>query len=112
MKSVSPAGAFVALARNLEARVKMNNLADGYVDEPQQAFPEGQLVTGRIIGTDHNRCCSRTACAGKLQKDSPTMSRPQIFARFFVAYVFWHHAHAEAAWDCRPARIASCIVLN
>ncbi|BDA47226.1 probable protein RRP5 homolog [Coccomyxa sp. Obi] len=55
VKSVSAAGAFVALARDLEARVKLNNLADGYVEEPKTAFPEGQLVTGRIIATDHNR---------------------------------------------------------
>lgn len=56
VKSVSAAGAFVALARDLEARVKLNNLADGYVEEPKTAFPEGQLVTGRVIATDHNRC--------------------------------------------------------
>lgn len=56
VKGVSAAGAFVALARSLEARVKLNNLADGYVEEPKTAFPEGRVVMGRIIATDHGRC--------------------------------------------------------
>ena len=59
VKNVGRAGAFVALARGLEARVKLANLADGYVKEPEQAFPEGQLVRGRVMSTAGGRCASR-----------------------------------------------------
>ena len=55
VKGVSSAGAFVALARDMEARVKLNNLADGYVEDPKTAFPQGKLVQGRILATEHNR---------------------------------------------------------
>lgn len=55
IKNVSGAGAFVALGSEVEARVKLNNLADGFVEDPKQAFPEGKLVRGRIIDINHNR---------------------------------------------------------
>lgn len=58
VKSVGRAGAFVALSRGLEARVKLGNLADGFVEDPEQAFPEGQLVRGRVISTAGGRCSS------------------------------------------------------
>ena len=56
MKGVGRAGAFVVLARGLEARVKLGNLADGFVAHPEQAFPEGKLVTGRVVSTDNGMC--------------------------------------------------------
>jgi ribosomal protein S1 len=56
VKSVSSAGAFVALSSSLEARVKLSNLADGYVEKPEEEFPEGKLVRGRVTAVDHNRC--------------------------------------------------------
>lgn len=55
MKGVSRAGAFVVLAHGLEARVKLGNLADGFVANPEQAFPEGKLVTGRVVSVDSGR---------------------------------------------------------
>ncbi len=54
IKSVSK-GAFVALAADLDARVKLSALADGFVEDPATAFPEGQLVRGRVIAVDDGR---------------------------------------------------------
>jgi ribosomal protein S1 len=57
VKSVGRAGAFVALSRTLEARVKLANLARSFLPHPDQAFPEGALVTGRIVSAADGRCC-------------------------------------------------------
>jgi hypothetical protein len=56
IKAVSGAGAFVALAADLDARVRLSNLADGFVPEPAAAFPVGRLVRGRVLAVDGGRC--------------------------------------------------------
>ncbi len=68
IKAVSGAGAFVALAADLDARVRLSNLADGFVPEPAAAFPVGRLVHGRVVAVDGGRCApasvsgARVAC--------------------------------------------------
>ncbi|CAG9462427.1 unnamed protein product [Pedinophyceae sp. YPF-701] len=52
VKSVSTAGAFVTLARGVVARVKLCNLALGFVKEPAREFPPGRLVAGRVLSVD------------------------------------------------------------
>lgn len=54
VKTVSK-GAFVALAADLDARVKLSALADGFVEDPAKAFPEGRLVRGRVVAVDGSR---------------------------------------------------------
>jgi len=42
-------GMFVTLDRSHDARVKMCNLSDGFIEDPVAAFPEGLLVSGRLV---------------------------------------------------------------
>ena len=50
--SVGRVGAFVTLARGADARVRLSDLADGFVSDPAAAFPAGTLVTGRVLSVD------------------------------------------------------------
>lgn len=67
VKAVSSAGVFVVLARNAEARVKMGHLSDSYVKDPKEAFPEGQLVEGRVISGSDGRCNPWTSIHASLE---------------------------------------------
>ena len=49
MKSASKAGVFVTLSTNLDARIRLSNLAEGFVADPEADFPVGKLVQGRIL---------------------------------------------------------------
>lgn len=49
VRSVSRAGVFIELNRETVGRVRLRNLANDYVDNPGEAFPEGKMVTGKII---------------------------------------------------------------
>lgn len=55
VKAVSPAGAFVCLARGCEARVRLGQLADSFVPNPEEAFPPGKRVAGRVLRVDSGR---------------------------------------------------------
>eukprot|EP00658_Telonema_sp_P-2_P005377 TRINITY_DN12009_c0_g1_i7.p1 TRINITY_DN12009_c0_g1~~TRINITY_DN12009_c0_g1_i7.p1 ORF type:complete len:1771 (-),score=448.79 TRINITY_DN12009_c0_g1_i7:212-5524(-) len=52
VRDISSKGCFVALASNITARVKLSDLADGFVDEIAQEFPVGKLVKGRVQTVD------------------------------------------------------------
>ncbi|PRW20900.1 RRP5-like protein [Chlorella sorokiniana] len=52
VKSAGQAGVFVALARNLDARIRLGQLSDGFVEDPAVAFPEGSLVVGQVLATE------------------------------------------------------------
>jgi rRNA biogenesis protein RRP5 len=49
VRAVGPKGAFVALDRSRVAHVRLRDLGDGFVEDPAAAFPEGSLVTGRLL---------------------------------------------------------------
>lgn len=55
VKNVTAKGVFVALASNLDAHIKLANLADGYVEKPADAFPEGLHVAGRVLSVVGSR---------------------------------------------------------
>ena len=55
VKAGGPAGVFVCLARNCEARVRLGQLSDAFVDDPAAAFPPGKKVTGRVLKVDGSR---------------------------------------------------------
>ncbi len=55
IKAITKAGAFVVLARNLEARVRLNQLQDGFVKDPAAVFPVGSLFGGRVVGVRDGR---------------------------------------------------------
>jgi rRNA biogenesis protein RRP5 len=43
-------GCFVRLARNVEGRVTLKELCDGFLPDPAASFPPGRLVVGRVKG--------------------------------------------------------------
>ncbi len=55
MKAASKYGVFVSLSDEVDARVKMSNLADSFVEDPAQAFPPGKLVKGHIVSVSKER---------------------------------------------------------
>ncbi|KAI5068389.1 hypothetical protein GOP47_0016734 [Adiantum capillus-veneris] len=52
VKSVIKKGCFVTLSRHLDARIKLSNLAENFIDDPGSLFPVGKLVKGRIISLE------------------------------------------------------------
>ena len=55
VSAVNASGAFLALARDLTARVRLSNLADGFVPDPAAEFPVGRLARGRVLSVENNR---------------------------------------------------------
>ncbi len=55
ISAVNASGAFLALAANLTARVRLSNLADSFVAEPAAEFAVGRLVRGRVLSVDNGR---------------------------------------------------------
>jgi rRNA biogenesis protein RRP5 len=55
VRAAGRAGVFVALARGLDARVRLRQLADGFVDDPAAAFPEGRRVEGTVLKVEGGR---------------------------------------------------------
>ena len=52
VKQCTKGGCFVALGRTVDARVKLCNLSNEFVDDPPKAFPKGALVTGTVLSVD------------------------------------------------------------
>ena len=55
VKGCSKHGVFVALAPKVDARVKMSNLADSFVEDAAAKFPLGQLVKGHIVSVHEGK---------------------------------------------------------
>lgn len=49
VKVASKAGVFVALGPGMDARVKLANLANHFVEDPAKDFPIGKCVQGKLI---------------------------------------------------------------
>lgn len=54
VKSVGQ-GLFVSLAGNLDGRVKLSQLADGFVKDPAADFPIGRLVRAKVVAVSGDR---------------------------------------------------------
>ncbi|KAL9251634.1 rRNA biogenesis protein RRP5-like protein [Drosera capensis] len=52
VKNVSSKGCFIMLARNIDAKVLLGNLCDGFVKDPIKEFPVGKLVEGKVLSVD------------------------------------------------------------
>eukprot|EP00953_Heterococcus_sp_UTEX-ZZ885_P019315 10793-Heterococcus_DN1.PRE.1 len=52
---VSRAGCFVRLSRTCTARVLLKDLSDNFVSSPEQEFPIGRLVAGRVLTQDADK---------------------------------------------------------
>jgi rRNA biogenesis protein RRP5 len=46
---------FVVLDRSHDARVKLSQLSDGFVEDPAAAFPVGSCVEGHIVSVEHTK---------------------------------------------------------
>lgn len=47
VKNVTSKGCFILLSRKLDAKIRLSNLSDGFVESPDKEFPIGKLVVGR-----------------------------------------------------------------
>jgi rRNA biogenesis protein RRP5 len=54
---------FVVLDRSHDARVKLSQLSDGFVEDPAAAFPVGSRVEGRIVSVEHTKPLPAAAAA-------------------------------------------------
>lgn len=61
VKNVSAVGVFVTLSSSVEARVKLGQLSDTFVEDPKAIFPVGHLVSGRILSVQGHRFVSALA---------------------------------------------------
>ena len=52
VKAVSSVGVFVWITPNINGRVKLRQLSDTFIENPQAAFPEGRYVEGTIVDLD------------------------------------------------------------
>ncbi|KAF0907052.1 hypothetical protein E2562_014658 [Oryza meyeriana var. granulata] len=52
VKSVNSKGCFIMVSRMIEARIILSNLSDEYVENPQNDFPVGLLVHGRVLSAE------------------------------------------------------------
>ncbi|CAL9220483.1 unnamed protein product [Arabidopsis halleri] len=52
VKNTMSKGCFIILSRTVEAKVKLSNLCDTFVKEPEKEFPVGKLVTGRVLNVE------------------------------------------------------------
>ncbi|CAA3014339.1 rRNA biogenesis RRP5 [Olea europaea subsp. europaea] len=52
VKNVTPKGCFIMLSRNVDAKILLSNLSDGYVKDLENEFPVGRLVIGKVLSVD------------------------------------------------------------
>ena len=64
VKSVGQ-GAFVTLAADLDGRVKLSQLADGFVADPAADFPVGRLLRAKVLAISGDRCAAAARRASR-----------------------------------------------
>ncbi|KAK1410921.1 hypothetical protein QVD17_37463 [Tagetes erecta] len=52
IKNITPKGCFIMLSRKLDAKILISNLSDDFVSKPEEEFPVGTLVTGRVVSVE------------------------------------------------------------
>ncbi|RIA05786.1 hypothetical protein BRARA_K00989, partial [Brassica rapa] len=52
VKNTMSKGCFIMLSRTLDAKVLLSNLSDTFVKDPENEFPVGKLVTGRVLNVE------------------------------------------------------------
>eukprot|EP00890_Picochlorum_soloecismus_P005949 jgi/Picsp_1/6355/NSC_03704-R1_protein rrp5 homolog len=55
VKSAGKVGVFVTLSRNVDARIKLRQLSDNFVEDPCSTFPPGTLVSGTVISVANGK---------------------------------------------------------
>jgi rRNA biogenesis protein RRP5 len=56
VKAAGKAGVFVCLTRTLDARLRLGQLSDKFVEDPAAAYPEGAYVSARVLKVEGERC--------------------------------------------------------
>ncbi|KAG8367979.1 hypothetical protein BUALT_Bualt16G0128900 [Buddleja alternifolia] len=52
VKNVSSKGCFIMLSRKIDAKILISNLSDSFVENPENEFPVGKLVTGKVLSVE------------------------------------------------------------
>ncbi|KAI3518805.1 hypothetical protein L1887_07619 [Cichorium endivia] len=52
VKNVTAKGCFIMLSRKLDAKILISNLSDEFVSKPEDEFPIGKLVSGRVVSLE------------------------------------------------------------
>ncbi|KAJ0242497.1 S1 domain-containing protein [Hirschfeldia incana] len=52
VKNTMSKGCFIMLSRTLDAKVLLSNLSDTFVKDPENEFPVGKLVSGRVLNVE------------------------------------------------------------
>ncbi|KAI3446386.1 hypothetical protein Pfo_003051 [Paulownia fortunei] len=52
VKNVSSKGCFIMLSRKIDAKILLSNLSDNFVENPENEFPVGKLVVGKVLSVE------------------------------------------------------------
>ncbi|KAL7134052.1 hypothetical protein ABFS83_11G001300 [Erythranthe nasuta] len=52
VKNVSSKGCFIMLSRKIDARILISKLSDNFVENPENEFPIGKLVVGKVLSVE------------------------------------------------------------
>ncbi|GFP79860.1 protein rrp5 homolog [Phtheirospermum japonicum] len=52
VKNISSKGCFIMLSRKIDAKILLSNLSDNFVKNPENEFPVGKLVSGRVLSVE------------------------------------------------------------
>ncbi|PWA41653.1 Nucleic acid-binding, OB-fold [Artemisia annua] len=52
VKNVTPKGCLIMLSQKLDAKIHISNLSDDFVSKPEEEFPIGKLVNGRVLSLE------------------------------------------------------------
>ncbi|KAL3625500.1 hypothetical protein CASFOL_030954 [Castilleja foliolosa] len=52
VKNITSKGCFIMLSRTIDAKILLSNLSDNYVKNPENEFPVGKLVSGRVLSVE------------------------------------------------------------
>ena len=81
VRHVSSKGLFVTLDRGRDARVKLSNMSDGFLEDPAAAFPEGALVRGRVIAAGAPPAAGDAQQQGQEQQQQQQQQRLELSLR-------------------------------
>jgi rRNA biogenesis protein RRP5 len=70
VKSTTKKGCFLRLSRQIDGRVLLKELSDGFVPDPVASFPQGRLVVGKVKSIQEIESSKRkTCCKFKVEFD-------------------------------------------
>ncbi|GJX89752.1 rRNA biogenesis protein RRP5 [Tanacetum coccineum] len=52
VKNMTPKGGFIMLSRKLDSKILISNLSDEFVSKPEEEFPIGKFVNGRVLSLE------------------------------------------------------------